>query len=68
MGLGAKTKGPEYGIKEIKVYHHPDGGTTTVIRPDLPEDEYQRRHKALERAAAELLRCAYRNRQGKGVQ
>lgn len=55
-------KEEEYGIKEVKVFHH-GNGTSVVIRPDLPEEEYQRRHKELERAAANILKCVERNRQ-----
>lgn len=56
-------KNIEYGIKEVKVFQH-GNGTSVVIRPDLPEEEYQRRHKELERAAANVLKCVERNRQG----
>lgn len=49
-------------IKEIKKYYF-DNMTITVIKPDLTEEEYQRRHRELERATVNLLKSIERNKQ-----
>lgn len=49
-------------IKEIKKYYF-DNMTITVIKPDLTEEEYQRRHRELERATVNLLKSIERSKQ-----
>ncbi|MBO5030660.1 MAG: hypothetical protein J6C19_02365 [Lachnospiraceae bacterium] len=52
----------EFKVKEIKEYHF-GNMTIKVIKPDLTEEEYQRRHKELERATINLLKSKERSKQ-----
>lgn len=45
--------------EEVREYHF-DHMTVKVIRPELTEEEYRRRHRELERAAEHLLRSVER--------
>lgn len=42
-------------VKEVREYKFPHA-TVTVRIPDLTPEEYQKRHKILERAAEEILK------------
>ncbi len=47
----------EEGIEYTKkVIEFPDGCTVEVYRPILPKEEYDRRHKQLEKAAERFLK------------
>lgn len=49
--------------KEVVMEVHDGMWDITVTRPILPPDVYEQRHKALERAAAALLRSKWENEQ-----
>ncbi len=42
-------------VKEVRQYNFPNA-TVTVRIPDLTPEEYQKRHRILERAAEEILK------------
>ena len=49
-------------IKEVKTFTFPNA-IVRVSRPELTEEEYDRRHKELERAAAAYMREVYKTRE-----
>lgn len=55
--------GNENYEKEVVMEIHDDMWDITVKRPILPPDVYKRRHDALEKAAADLLRSKWENEQ-----
>ena len=53
-------------IKEVKTFTFPNA-IVRVSRPELTEEEYDRRHKELERAAAVYMREVYRIREENAI-